>query len=1315
MPIAQADVSDASVFVTQSYSMQLRQNGAYVTFLNGASGSNELFYNRGTGSAPTRVAGQVDGTALGTGVYQDTIIVKSHWNIGPYSPTVMQTSVPMPILVVNEQASPFGAGWSLAGLQRLYFTSDSLTIAVTDGTGSIVRFTRTCTTTCTATAVAADFSTITDSLDASNHVQAYRRRYRDGTVARFDTQGYLTYIADRFIDTTKFAYDASHHIQTITDGAGKALTFAYTSGKLSSITDPGGRVSQFSVNASGDLAWIKDPTSTQIFQGNYDSHHLLTQRTDRAGNTWKYTYDFASQVASDSTPPITVDMTVTGGGSLTTQRLGHRTRSLSATVLIDPASGKGTSSNLAPALRSDTLRAALFGVTGDSIRYQLDRFLAALQAENAKFKDTVFIVMDANENVTSRIERKGGQAVSSISASYSGPRLTSWSDNLLGSSVTYTYDLTFDLVTKITGSLPTVTNYLNAPTNSRIDSTRVGLNPDTTMDTVSIYTHDSRGRVTKQKDPSKDSVFWYFSTAGFQNLDSVGTAVRVTRYAYDGWGRLIQTVDPGMDTTKVDLDKLNRLDTTVSQGALRTAVFYDSLSHVRLVSDPKGQAYRFHYNQLGWVDSTLDADSLKPDSASRRDVREFTLTGLVRAHTDRNGKTTHTVYDHFGRDSILTLADGRTTTFAYDTSGLWIAASNAESTDTLRTNLAGTVTTQIAVRGGTPYVVTNTSDAFGLPRSSVFKIGTDTTTIRGVKYGYDADLRLDTLTVNGDRTFFGYNGDGLMTFRKLTWGAANTKFDSVAYSVSSTHQTFKVLHSATLLQSWNEIYTRDTVGRIIRRLANTADTAWSFGYDALGRLTNWTTKTYTSGENCVTDPNHMDGQVCTPTGDSTTLQTTNYTYDVVGNRTDNSPTLIPGNRLTSWLGFTLAYDSVGNLVHKQKAGFDQYLYWNSIGQLDSVKTNGTLVSFGYDGFGRRVRKTVGAMVWHFYYDGQQLLMRDSLTRHAAVFTYYPGADRPHSVRGGGPGNLQQYFVTEIGAGSVWGEIDSTGAVLRRYRYAPFGTLTDSLNPVSSLRFTGREYDTETQLYYYRARYYDPSLARFISEDPVGLNGGINQYAYAANDPIDHADPTGKGCIWVSGATGYTYDPGLGVYVLTIYGGQMYCSDDGGIFSSGIGSDGVFGAELASLDAYYNMLEAATYIMDRMSYFQHLSDEAAKLKKREEQQHIQDAALCNQLNSEANDRLSEAKWVTGTVGGLAGTTNLAATGGGTVASTTTVSTTYSATFAGTQSVDVTVTEVAAGPIAKASAWLAVGFGGLWAGLEIGSHFVNCDKTPEFLSQ
>jgi len=101
-----------------------------------------------------------------------------------------------------------------------------------------------------------------------------------------------------------------------------------------------------------------------------------------------------------------------------------------------------------------------------------------------------------------------------------------------------------------------------------------------------------------------------------------------------------------------------------------------------------------------------------------------------------------------------------------------------------------------------------------------------------------------------------------------------------------------------------------------------------------------------------------------------------------------------------------------------------------------------------------------------------------------------------------------YFSIYDGLGSTLALTDQAGASVVQYTYDPFGN-TQSTNPAFSnpFQYTGRENDG-TGLYYYRARYYSTAIQRFLSEDPIGLAGGINKYAYADNDPILEGDPTG---------------------------------------------------------------------------------------------------------------------------------------------------------------------------------------------------------------
>jgi RHS repeat-associated protein len=865
-------------------------------------------------------------------------------------------------------------------------------------------------------------------------------------------------------------------------------------------------VSHFSVNGSGDLASITDPTNTITFQGTYDASHRLTQTTDRAGGTWKYVYDAASKLASDSTPSVKADMTISGTGSLTTARLGASVRSLEMTIL--PASGKGTSSNPADQRVSSSVRAVTFAITGDSTKYAMDRFGGATQIETPTLRDTTFITRDAAGRVLSSLERTKGTIVQNVGASYSGPRLTAQSNALAGSSIVYTYDTTYDLVTNVSGSTPPIQNYLNAA-KTLVDSSHAGAaaNP------ASRFKYDAKGRDTLVIDPQSDTRRYYYGSTGFQNTDSVYTGLNPTVFRHDTlFGRVVGTVNAKRDSSVATLDLLNRVQSVRAQGGATTSYAYDSLGRVRQITDPKGQVYAYHMNALGWADTVTDAASTK-NIADRRDIFEFTKTGAIRAHIDRNHWRTSHVFDRWGRDSVLTYTDARgstrTTTFAYDTAGLWSAAANSESIDTVRTDSAGLTQIQTTWRGATRYVDTTTSDATGLLRSKVLMTGTGSpTTVQRITYGYDTNLWMQSLTVAGDSTRFYHNADGVLTaIKHMTH--AGTKIDSIAYTISTVHQGVTATHSAAGLSSFNSAYARDSLGRITQR--SLADTMWNYTYDAHGQLTKYAALTASDSLLCVKDPHYMDGEHCTVVGSVDTLRSQAFSYDSVGNRTDNSPTILAGNRLTSWIGYTLAYDSAGNLVHKSKTGFDQYLYWNSLGQLDSAKTNGVLVSFGYDGFGRRARKTDSTVVLKYIYDGAQLATIDSAGTPVQTFTFYPGSENPHSVQRS-TGN-RQYYVTEIGAGSVWGLTDSTAAVKNHYRYAPFGLLEDSSEVVKSpLRFTGREYDHETRLYFNRARYYDPELARFISEDPIGQNGGANQYAYVANDPVNATDPSGT-CLY----------------------------------------------------------------------------------------------------------------------------------------------------------------------------------------------------------
>jgi len=214
------------------------------------------------------------------------------------------------------------------------------------------------------------------------------------------------------------------------------------------------------------------------------------------------------------------------------------------------------------------------------------------------------------------------------------------------------------------------------------------------------------------------------------------------------------------------------------------------------------------------------------------------------------------------------------------------------------------------------------------------------------------------------------------------------------------------------------------------------------------------------------------------------------------------------NQLTSTPAATFTYDGNGNTVTKvDSTGTTQY-NWDFENRLSSVVLPGTAgtVTFKYDPFGRRVQKSSASGATNYLYDGSNSLEEiDQSGTLLARYAQGAGIDAPLAeARGRTSG-----FYEQDGLGSVTSLSGSIGGLADTYTYNSFGILTASTGSTGNqFQYTGRDYDSETGLRYYRARYYDPAVGRFLSEDPIGFDGGNNFYAYVENDPIDWADPFG---------------------------------------------------------------------------------------------------------------------------------------------------------------------------------------------------------------
>lgn len=302
-----------------------------------------------------------------------------------------------------------------------------------------------------------------------------------------------------------------------------------------------------------------------------------------------------------------------------------------------------------------------------------------------------------------------------------------------------------------------------------------------------------------------------------------------------------------------------------------------------------------------------------------------------------------------------------------------------------------------------------------------------------------------------------------------------------------------------------EIIFRDNSGRIIEKqeYANPNYHDYLYSYDLAGRLTQVT----------------IDGVV-----------NSTYVYDQNSNRillttptNSIAGTIDAQDKLLQYGSVVYSYNGNGELISKldqSNGNLTQYAYDGS-GELISVNLpNGKLISYTYDGMGNRVAKSVnGVLSLQYLYDenGSVVASLDGNGNPINFYLYHKSATSPDGIyHYSGPlvagqlGNLSIYEVIEdhLGSPKLIRDI-SDGSIQREMDFDEFGVLTNDTNPgLSDFGFAGCLYDVDTQLCHFKAREYDASTGRFLTRDPIGFAGGLNQYDYSLNDPVNLVDPTG---------------------------------------------------------------------------------------------------------------------------------------------------------------------------------------------------------------
>jgi RHS repeat-associated protein len=379
-------------------------------------------------------------------------------------------------------------------------------------------------------------------------------------------------------------------------------------------------------------------------------------------------------------------------------------------------------------------------------------------------------------------------------------------------------------------------------------------------------------------------------------------------------------------------------------------------------------------------------------------------------------------------------------------------------------------------------------------------------------YAYDDLNRLVSETTDRGVVSYRYDALGRLTERRINGS------DPTAYAYDKANRIKTITY-----RNQSVTYNYDTAGRLVSRtLAN--GITQSYAYSDANELLSLTYK----------KPNN------------TVIETVSYTYDANGNRITRNRTQLGSvpetpftatydvnNRMLTYNGQPLTYDDNGNLISRQTTQGAITYTWDAQNRLTQISGPNGTASFKYDARGRRIERTINGAATAFLYDGQQAIAE--LQGSSIGATYLTGLQIDEVLaRYAGAGN--RTLLTDA-LGSILALTDDTQTAQTIYGYSPYGEQTQvGENNVNSLQYTGRENDN-TGLYFYRARYFDPQLKRFVSGDPIGLAGGLNTYAYVGNNPLLYIDSFGLELtlgqqIIVSAATGVGSAVGSAVGSLT---------------------------------------------------------------------------------------------------------------------------------------------------------------------------------------
>lgn len=611
------------------------------------------------------------------------------------------------------------------------------------------------------------------------------------------------------------------------------------------------------------------------------------------------------------------------------------------------------------------------------------------------------------------------------------------------------------------------------------------------------YGYDLKGNRTSEAYVNADGTTAKQATFAFDirnHLLKRDEAGNITQLVMDAVGNLTKEVAPNQypattPATTNQYDYLNRLTQTIDRLNGAANYVYDPNDRVKSVTAPNSAGTSYEYDDLG---NLLKETS--PDRGTTTSV--YDAAGNAVSRTDGRPVTTSLTYDALNRlvtEDYPGTSDDRS--YVYDACAngkgrLCQATDGAGPTDFGYDSL-GALAQTVRTQGGVQYTTTYAHGLDGRLDSLTYPSG------RTVSLNRDARRQVASITTTVD------SDPVAIVSNLLLNGSPVTLVSNRVYNADGT------LRSQSFGNGLTESRIHDLAGRLKTQSIGGIESR-SYDYDKNGNLTT----RVNGGINATESYDTLDRLTTDNDGSAET-----YTYDANGNRkTRNSATYTytPNtNRLTAISGTSLSYDGAGNILTSGAQGFT-YTGANELATATSP-TGSTGGSYLYDFLHRRVQKTTSLGITLYHYDDQNRLIEETQTNGNLIRDYVwddaiPIAQIDRNLTTGIE-TLTWLHTDHEGTPRL--ATDATPRIVWRFEGNAFGDTLPSEDPDGDgsltrihLRYPGQYYDAETGLHYNWNRYYDPHIGRYITSDPIGLQGGLNTYAYVENNPLRWIDPEG---------------------------------------------------------------------------------------------------------------------------------------------------------------------------------------------------------------